>query len=342
MNGTEVFELTINPNPSSIASGVVQDGNVVLNGAVINADSFYWSFTDTSGQSIHSDVTELTPTLPLSDFPAMEPGAVFYAILNAVNQCNSIGYRVVLTVPASTQTCTIDATNDIKNYYAQIGAFIGGQVFQELTPLQQDLFLSARSFFDVVAQQPGPYIAGTRNEEMFDSLVPIIANTHKVLLSMDAETPENQRSAMIKLYQLLVRMFLSIVQCQDDQNYQVPPISSLFNLIYGHLDPNSPDSFTAHGINIDPDGGFASSVLTSREFRAEGTGSWSKINDVYYYLTQGGGGGGFLLATGPPASPSQLKTADGKGAESATLAAAPAPTTETPPKKTTKKTIKKK
>jgi hypothetical protein len=336
MNGTEAFELTVNPTPTSIGSGVVQDGNVTLNGAVMNADGFYWQFTDTSGQQIHPNVSELTPVILLSEFPQMESGSVFYALLWAYNSCDAKYYRVQLTVPANTQSCTVDAANDLKRYLEQTVAFMSGPLFPKLTTEQQNLYGGAREFLTTVNQAPGAYIAGNLNEEMFDILAPLIINTYKQLLAMNQQAPADHIRAMIDLYQILVELFLAIIQCQDDSNYQVPPIASLFNLIYSYLDPSSEDSFQVHGIIIDPDGNFADAVLNARNFRAAGTTSWGRINDIYYYLTGGGSAAPSFMVAGPPASPataSELKTSEQPAA---------APAESTAPKTTTKKTTKKK
>lgn len=306
MNGTEVLELSVKPTPTALGSGYVQGDNVYLNGNVAFTTNHYWQLTDSTGESIYPDIPELTSVIPIDLLPPMEPGTVFYATLWAINPCETVSYRIELAVPANTQACSIDAANDIKQYYDWVVQFTGSQTYEQLPGDYRQLFNTARAVFTQISEQSTAYISGTNNQQMFDGLAPLLMDVHGVLRDVGAELPEQTRNVLIMLYQQLVKMFLAIVQCQDEERYWEGAVQALFSAIYGHLDPTNPESFPNRGINIDPLGNFADAVMNVRNFRAGETESWNRINDIYYLLTNNGGGAGFAGFAPPAGGPAEF------------------------------------
>lgn len=344
VNGAEGPTVDVNPPPTVTADGFV-DEQVNLFGHADNAQGTYWSFEQADGVKIHETVNKSELHLPFIEFndgAGLQPGSTFLTHFHGTNQCGEQVKTITLSVPANTESCTVNAAGNIQDKMAAITKFINDndpETFGKLTQSQQNLFYQAREINAAIASDLSKFMNGDHNDYLSGNLGTLFVRIHDEIIKV-GNPQAMEVTVMTKLYSEMMQIYLGTIQCQSEDLLIKEDQAAMFDLFTSHIDPSSDNSFSNSDIVLDQDGALAPSILNTRDFRVEDSYSWNRLNDLWNFFPNLGGAAA-LKSSGPDdkTTPPTAAVAPATVAESVAPAATPS-TTPAAAKKVAPRTTK--
>lgn len=284
LNGTEVFTVTVNPDPVVSFIGNFIDLGLKLNGFIDNATEYKWTFTDTKGNELLPPVSDSLNLLISNEQLATLPaGSVLVVTLIARNQCNEKSMESRYYLPIDQRTCNPDAAKDLTRIINDYRLLLEDPSFKELTDNQLSAINNLGNYMEYIQADPNGYISGNNNISVLENMT--VGLPRLALMAINQTQPgSGARRIMTNAYKILFESFMAIIQCQNENG--LGDFTAIFDQITENLGKTSDMmSFPLAGINLDPDGSLGNYLKTVLEYRPVDSQSFNYISNYVNLLT---------------------------------------------------------
>lgn len=268
LNGSEVFNVIVKPDPVVVFSGGFIDVGFRLLGSVDYADAYKWLFLDAQGNEFYPSISDsLGVLIPLDVFNNLPSGSEFTVQLIGTNGCADKKFEKTYFAPVNSKECNADALNDVKGMFTAFGELLRDPEYKTLSDTQKAAISDVGLLIQKVIESPDLFFSGAQNNYVLETMSIMLPRF--VAMLKETQPDSQQRRLLLDAYRMLLAIFFAIIQCQNEADLE--RFTPIFDQISENLDGTKGESLPAAGITVDADGrlkSYTEAVLAYRPDRS--------------------------------------------------------------------------